>query len=104
MGLSRGQAQRVALARAFIKSAPILLLDEPTAGLDVEHENLVVKALNEFSKGRAVLLLTHRLENIKQSDRILVLEDGALVEQGIYRELMAADGAFRRLVNKAPGT
>ena len=103
MGLSRGQAQRVALARAFIKSAPILLLDEPTAGLDVEHENLVVKALDEFSKGRTVLLLTHRLENIKQSDRILVLEDGALVEQGIYRELMAADGAFRRLVDKAPG-
>jgi ATP-binding cassette subfamily C protein CydD len=103
MGLSRGQAQRVALARAFIKNAPILLLDEPTAGLDVEHENLVVKALNEFSKGRTVLLLTHRLENIKQSDRILVLEDGALVEQGIYGELMAADGAFRRLVNKAPG-
>jgi ATP-binding cassette subfamily C protein CydD len=103
MGLSHGQAQRVALARAFIKNAPILMLDEPTAGLDVENEKLVVRALNEFSKGRTVLLLTHRLKNIKQADRILVLEEGALVEQGTYMDLMAADGVFRRLVNKAPG-
>ena len=99
-GLSRGQAQRVALARVFVKDAPILLLDEPTAGLDVENETLVVKALNEFCRGRTVLTLTHRLANIKQADRILVLDNGFVVEQGTYPELMAAGGVFRRLVDR----
>ena len=100
LGLSRGQAQRVALARAFVKDAPILLLDEPTAGLDVENETLVVKALKEFSRDRTVLTLTHRLANIKQADRILVLDNGVVVEQGTYLELMAAGGVFRRLVDR----
>jgi ATP-binding cassette subfamily C protein CydD len=99
LGLSRGQAQRVALARAFVKNAPILLLDEPTAGLDVENETLVIRSLKEFSRGRTVLMLTHRLANIKQADRILVLENGSVVEQGTYLELMAAGGVFHRLVN-----
>ncbi len=99
-GLSRGQAQRVALARAFVKDAPILLLDEPTAGLDVENETLVVKALKEFSRDRTVLTLTHRLANIRQADRILVLDNGFVVEQGTYLELMAAGGVFRRLVDR----
>ena len=99
-GLSRGQAQRVALARAFIKNAPILLLDEPTAGLDVENETLVVSALKEFCQDRTVLTLTHRLENIRSADRILVLDNGIVVEQGSYLELMAAGGVFSRLVNR----
>ena len=68
-GLSRGQAQRVALARAFVKDAPILLLDEPTAGLDVENETLVIRALKKFCRDRTVLTLTHRLANIRQADR-----------------------------------
>ena len=99
-GLSRGQAQRVALARAFVKDAPILLLDEPTAGLDVENETLVVKALKEFSRDRTVLTLTHRLANIRQAGRILVLDNGVVVEQGTYLALMAAGGVFRRLVDR----
>jgi ATP-binding cassette subfamily C protein CydD len=99
-GLSRGQAQRVALARAFIKNAPLLLLDEPTAGLDVENETLVVSALKEFCQDRTVLTLTHRLENIRSADRILVLDNGSVVEQGSYLELMAAGGVFSRLVNR----
>jgi len=99
-GISRGQAQRVALARAFLKDAPILLLDEPTAGLDAENEALVMAALNRLSQGRTVLLLTHRLTNIKHADRILVLENGRVIEQGNYAELLAADGIFRRLVNR----
>ncbi len=102
-GLSRGQAQRVALARAFIQDAPVLLLDEPTAGLDVENESLIIRALDEFSRGRTVLLSTHRLANIKPADRILVLDQGAVVEQGTYMELMAAGGVLRGLVNKMPG-
>ena len=98
-GLSRGQAQRMALARAFVKDAPILLLDEPTAGLDVDNETLIITALKEFCRDRAVLTLTHRLANISQSDRILVLDNGSIVEQGSYLELMAAEGVFRRLVD-----
>jgi ATP-binding cassette subfamily C protein CydD len=98
-GLSRGQAQRVALARAFVKNSPILLLDEPTAGLDVENEALVIRALKEFCRNRTVLTLTHRLANIRQADRILVLKDGSIVEQGTYSELMSAKGIFYRLVD-----
>jgi len=99
LGLSRGQAQRVALARAFLKDAPVLLLDEPTSGLDVENEALVVQSLIELSQGRTVLMLTHRLTNIKQADRILVLENGCIVEEGKYAELMVAGGIFYRLAN-----
>ena len=97
LGLSRGQAQRVALARAFLKDAPILLLDEPTSGLDVANEALILRTLNELSQGRTVLLLTHRLGNIRQADRILVLENGGIVEQGKYAELMRAGGIFHKL-------
>ncbi len=100
IGISRGQAQRVALARAFLKDAPILLLDEPSAGLDVENEYLVMQALRKLSRRRTVLTLTHRLANIKQADRIMVLADGRIVEQGSYEDLLAAGGAFYRLVNR----
>jgi ATP-binding cassette subfamily C protein CydD len=93
-GLSRGQAQRVALARAILKDAPILLLDEPTSGLDAENESLVLQTLNALSQGRTVLMLTHRLTNIKRADRILVLENGSIVEAGSYAELMHARGKF----------
>jgi ATP-binding cassette subfamily C protein CydD len=99
-GLSRGQAQRVALARAFVKDAPILLLDEPTAGLDVENEALVIRALKEFCRDRTVLTLTHRLTNIRETERILVLDNGSVVEQGTYPELMAAGGVFRQMVDR----
>jgi ATP-binding cassette subfamily C protein CydD len=99
-GLSRGQAQRVALARAFLKEAPLLLLDEPAAGLDAENEALVIDALETLSRGRTVLMLTHRLTNIKKMSRIMVLEKGRIVEQGIYGELTAAGGRFHRMVNQ----
>jgi len=99
-GISRGQAQRVALARAFLKDAPILLMDEPTAGLDIENETLVMDAINRLSQGRTVLMLTHRLTNIKQADRILVLKNGCVVEQGNYSELMDADGLFSKLATR----
>lgn len=98
-GLSRGQAQRVALARAFLKDAPLLLLDEPAAGLDAENEALVIKALETLSRDRTVLMLTHRLTNIKKMSRIMVLEKGRIVEQGTYAELTAAGGRFHRMVN-----
>jgi len=97
LGLSRGQAQRVALARAFLKDAPILLLDEPTSGLDSENERLVMSALEKLSSGRTVLMLTHRLANIEKADRIMVLQEGRIVEQGTYAELIEAGGVFQLL-------
>ena len=99
-GISRGQAQRVALARAFLKDAPILLLDEPTAGLDIENESMVMDAISRLSRGRTVLMLTHRLTNIRQADRILVLKNGCVVEQGNYSELMDAGGVFGKLATR----
>ena len=81
-GLSRGQAQRVALARMFLKDAPILLLDEPTAGLDVDTARSVMQAIASFSKDRTVLLLTHKPEQLQTSYRIVVMSGGKLVEQG----------------------
>jgi len=99
-GLSRGQAQRVALARTFLKDAPLLLLDEPTAGLDAENEALVIDSLETLSRGKTVLMLTHRLTNIRQASRIMVLEKGHIVEQGTYNELTAAGGRFNRMVNQ----
>ena len=100
VGISRGQAQRVALARAFLKNAPILLLDEPNAGLDAENEYLVMQALKKLSIQRTVLTLTHRLTNIKHADRILVLADGRVVEQGTHEELMSAAGLFYKLATR----
>ena len=99
-GLSRGQAQRVALARAFLKGAPLLLLDEPTAGLDAENEALVINSLKILARGRTVLMLTHRLTNLRQTNRIMVLEKGRIVEQGTYGELTAAGGRFHRMVDQ----
>ena len=78
----------------------MLLLDEPTAGLDAENESLIMAALSELSRGRTVLTLTHRLTNIKHVDRILVLENGSIVEQGNYSELMAAGGRFHKLAKR----
>ena len=103
LGLSRGQAQRVALARAFLKDAPILLLDEPTAGLDSQNEAVVLDAMETLSKGKTVLLLTHRLIHLKNANRILVLEKGAIAEQGTYPDLMAAGGVFSAMASHGKG-
>jgi ATP-binding cassette subfamily C protein CydD len=97
-GLSRGQAQRVALARAFLKGAPLLLLDEPAAGLDGENEALIINALETLCRNRTVLMLTHRLTSLKKMNRIMVLEKGRIVEQGTYAELATAGGTFSRMV------
>jgi ATP-binding cassette subfamily C protein CydD len=101
IGLSRGQAQRVALARAFLKDAPLVVLDEPTAGLDAENEHLVLAALERLTQNRTVLMATHRLENIARADRILVLSNGQIAEQGAYTDLMEPGSLFLRLANQA---
>lgn len=100
--LSRGQAQRVALARAYLKQAPILLIDEPTAGLDAHNERMVIQALSTLAKGKTLLLLTHRLLNITRFDRILVLQEGRIRQQGSYTQLAGESGLFRRLLEPDP--
>ena len=101
--LSRGQAQRVALARAFLKDAPLLLLDEPTAGLDLQNEQLVLQALKVLCRHRTVLTVTHRLASIRSADRVLVLSGGQIVETGRYERLMAARGKLHTMITRTEG-
>jgi ATP-binding cassette subfamily C protein CydD len=98
--LSRGQAQRVALARAFLKDAPVLLLDEPTAGLDRENERLVMEALSRLGTGRTVLVATHRLQGLQAVDRILVMDRGRIVESGTFAELASGSGRFAAMLGR----
>jgi ATP-binding cassette, subfamily C, bacterial CydD len=102
VGLSGGQIQRVALARALVKDAPLLLLDEPTANLDIENERLVLEGLAALTTGRTVVSVTHRLDACRKADRVAVLVRGRLVQLGSHAELAAADGPFARLAEHAP--
>ena len=95
--LSGGQRQRISLARAILRGAPILLLDEATSALDAESEARVQQALADFGRGRTVLIIAHRLSTVRAADRILVVEDGRVVEQGNHDTLMAAGGPYARL-------
>ncbi len=95
--LSGGQRQRIGIARAVIRNNPILILDEPTAALDTESEKLVMEALERLMKGRTVITIAHRLSTIRDSNKILVLKDGLLVEQGNHDELLALGGIYAGL-------
>jgi ATP-binding cassette, subfamily B, bacterial len=95
--LSGGERQRIAIARAILKNAPVLLLDEATSALDAESETLVQGALETLMKGRSTLVIAHRLATIVNADRILVIEEGRVVEEGSHTSLMAANGLYSRL-------
>jgi ABC-type multidrug transport system fused ATPase/permease subunit len=95
--LSGGQRQRIGIARAIIRNNPILILDEPTAALDTESESLVVGALEKLMKGRTVITIAHRLSTIRNSDKILVLKEGVVAEQGTHDELMKVGGVYAEL-------
>ena len=95
--LSGGQQQRVAIARALLRNAPILLLDEATSALDAESEQLVQQALDALMKDRTTLVIAHRLATVRAADRIVVLDDGRIVEQGTHDVLTKAGGLYARL-------
>ena len=95
--LSGGEAQRIALARAILKNAPIVVLDEATAFADPENEALIQKAFARLTKGRTVIMIAHRLSTVVGADKILVLENGRVTEQGTHGELLAAGGLYTRM-------
>ena len=97
LGVSVGQAQRLAIARALLRKGDLLLLDEPTASLDAQSENLVLHALNEASQNQTTLMITHRIEDLKQCDQIFVMQRGEIVQQGKFAELQH-EGFFAELL------
>jgi len=97
--LSGGERQRISIARAFLKDAPIILLDEATASLDVENETSIQQALSRLIKNKTVLIIAHRMRTVSGADKIVVLKDGKIEEQGAPAELLKHDGAFARMVS-----
>jgi subfamily B ATP-binding cassette protein MsbA len=95
--LSGGQRQRIGIARAIVRNNPILILDEPTAALDTESEALVVEALERLMKGRTVITIAHRLSTIRDADKIIVLKEGVVAEEGNHHQLLALNGLYAEL-------
>ena len=95
--LSGGQRQRIAIARVMLKDAPILLLDEATSALDSEVEQAIQSSLNELMKGKTVVAIAHRLSTIAAMDRLVVMDQGQIVETGSHRELLEQGGIYAKL-------
>lgn len=96
--LSGGERQRISIARALLKDAPIVVLDEATASIDPENEQLIQQALRELTREKTVVVIAHRLATIEHADQILVVEDGTVVQRGTHEELLAQEGVYRRFV------
>ncbi len=100
MLLSGGQRQRISIARAFLKDAPILLLDEPTASVDVEAEQKIQEALERITAGRTVITIAHRLSTVKNAERIYVVSGGKIAEMGNHKELLEKQGIYAQMYAK----
>ena len=98
--LSGGQKQRIAIARAILKDPVMLILDEATSALDVESEHLVQEALERLMENRSSLVIAHRLSTIQHADRVVVLSEGQVVEEGTHEDLLLQEGLYHRLVHK----
>ena len=97
--LSGGQRQRISIARALLKDAPIIILDEATSFLDVENETYIQEALNSLIKDKTVIIIAHRMRTIRNVDKIIVLDDGRIVEEGNPNNLYAENGLFTKMVD-----
>ena len=95
--LSGGERQRLSIARALLKNAPIILMDEATASLDVENESLVQQAISELVKDKTVLIIAHRMRTVANADQIIVLKDGVVAEAGAPKALMEQKGIFHHM-------
>ena len=96
--LSGGERQRISIARAFLKDAPIILMDEATASLDVENETMIHESLSRLMKNKTVLVIAHRMRTIFGSDKIVVLDNGYVVQQGSHAKLIKQDGIYSHMV------
>ncbi len=95
--LSGGERQRLSIARALLKDAPILILDEPTSALDAQTESTLIAAIERLMRGRTTFIIAHRLSTVQKADRIVVLDNGTVVESGTHDDLMAARGTYSEL-------